>query len=326
MSAQSSQSPARIKAREWVIVLASGHTSPQSVAAVKAWLAEAEEHRQAFDAERQLWQELHLFEQVLAQAEPQPQCRPVQPRRAWKPAKRWAFALPVMAALGVALFFAPDIMLHLRADYLTHAGEVATYTLPDGTSLALDAQSAVALHFSPTERRVELLAGRLWVDVQHQDTRPFRVVAADGVTQDVGTAFFVGQDKNRVDIAVTQGRVLVGKQDAAMQTDLQVGQAAHYLRGGAVMRDPAVDPEDIAAWRYGELVIRNQSVADALRLIARYRRGPTWVWANTAGMDRVDAVLRNDHPDDAILSLINGRGLKLTHLPGNGLLITSGSR
>lgn len=205
-------------------------------------------------------------------------------------------------------------------------GEVATYTLPDGTSLALDAQSAVALHFSPTERRVELLAGRLWVDVQHQDTRPFRVVAVDGVTQDVGTAFFVGQDKNRVDIAVTQGRVLVGKQDAAMQTDLQVGQAAHYLRGGAVMRDPAVDPEDIAAWRYGELVIRNQSVADALRLIARYRRGPTWVWANTAGMDRVDAVLRNDHPDDAILSLINGRGLKLTHLPGNGLLITSGSR
>ena len=68
-----------------MIVLASGHTSPQSVAAVKAWLAEAEEHRQAFDAERQLWQELHLFEQVLAQAEPQPQCRPVQP-------KRWGFA------------------------------------------------------------------------------------------------------------------------------------------------------------------------------------------------------------------------------------------
>ncbi|PAK76861.1 hypothetical protein B8W85_13255, partial [Lentilactobacillus kefiri] len=59
MSAQSSQSSARIKAREWVIVLASGHTSPQSIAAVKAWLAEAEEHRQAFDAERQLWQELN---------------------------------------------------------------------------------------------------------------------------------------------------------------------------------------------------------------------------------------------------------------------------
>lgn len=323
MSVPSSQSPARIMARDWVVVLASGHATSGDIAAVKAWLGKAEEHRQAFEAERQLWQELHMFEHVLAQAEPQ---HP-RNRRAWPwlgSKKRWAAVLPVMAAMGAVLFFLPDILLQLRADYLTHAGEVANYTLPDGSSLALDAQSAVALHFTQTERRVDLLAGRLWVEVQHHDARPFRVVAGDGVTQDVGTAFFVGQDTGRVDIAVTQGRVSVGKHNATAPTELQVGQAAHYLRGGQVVRDPAVDPEDVAAWRYGELVIRNQSVAEALRLVARYRHGPTWVWANTAGMDRVDAVLRSDHPDDAILSLVNGRGLKLTHLPGNGLVITSG--
>ncbi|WP_338332480.1 FecR domain-containing protein [Acetobacter sp. LMG 32666] len=322
MSALSSQSPARLKAREWVIVLASGHATPQSIAAAKAWLAEAEEHRQAFEAERLLWRDLQMFEKVLAHA--QPQHRPARPRQVWKQKKCWAAMLPVMAVVGAVLFFLPDILLHLRADYLTHAGEVATYTLPDGSTLALDAQSAVALHFTKNERRVDLLAGRLWVEVHHGDARPFRVMAADGVTQDVGTAFFVGQDRNRVDIAVTQGHAFVRKLNSAGQTDLQVGQAAHYMYGGQVVRDPSVDPEDVAAWRYGELVIRNQTVAEAIRLVARYRHGPTWVWANTTGMDRVDAVLRSDHPDDAILSLINGRGLKLTHLPGNGLVITSG--
>lgn len=302
-------------------MLASGHATPQSIAAVRAWLAEAEAHRQAFEEERMLWQDLRMSEPVLAQA-----ARHAPPQRVsrwggWK--KRSMVVAPAMAALAGVLYFLPDIMLRLRADYLTHAGEVASYTLPDGSHLALDAQSAVAVHFTPTERRVDLLAGRLWVEVSHPDARPFRVVAVDGVTQDVGTAFFVGCDKGRVDVATTQGRVSVGKLGATGRTDLLVGQAAHYLRGGAVVRDPAVDPEDVAAWRYGELVIRNQSVAEALRLVARYRHGPTWVWANTAGMDRVDAVLRSDRPDDAILSLINGRGLKLTHLPGNGLVITS---
>lgn len=321
MSVLNPQSPIRAKARDWVVVLASGHVTQAEIAAVKAWLAEAEAHRQAFEAERALWQDLHVFDRVLSGAAAKYAPKPGVGARWWK--KRWVLMPPVVAAMGGLLFFMPDILLHLRADYLTHAGEVQAYTLPDGSRLMLDTQSAVALHFTHNERRVELLAGRLWVAVQHQDARPFRVAAVDGVTEDVGTAFFVGVDKERVDIAVTEGRAFVGKQGNAGRLDLQVGQTAHYVRGAAAVRDPSVDPEDIAAWRYGELVIRNQSVADALRLIARYRRGPTWIWANTAGLERVDAVLRSDHPDDAILSLIHGRGLKLTHLPGNGLIITS---
>ncbi|PAL26174.1 FecR family protein [Acetobacter syzygii] len=321
MPVLSSQSPTRIKAREWIIVLASGHATPENIADIKVWLAQAPAHRQAFEAERQLWQGLQRFEQVLSGHGAQSEVTPVVPRRSRK--KRWALMVPVAVAMGVTLCFLPDILLRLRADYQTFNGQVATYTLPDGTRLMLDAQSAVAMHYTKNERRVELLAGRLWVAVQHQDTRPFRVAAIDGVTQDVGTAFFVGRENERVDIAVTEGHAFVGKQNAADRTDLLVGQAAHYRQGGAVVRDPPVDPEDVAAWRYGELIIHNKTVAEALQLVARYRHGSTWVWANTTGMDRVDAVLRNDHPDDAILSLINGRGLKLTHLPGNGLVITS---
>jgi transmembrane sensor len=81
--------------------------------------------------------------------------------------------------------------------------------LDDGSTLELNAASAVRVQFSAAERRVELEAGEAHFAVAHDAARPF-VVSAGGVSvRAVGTAFNVRFASGAVEVIVVEGRVAV---------------------------------------------------------------------------------------------------------------------
>jgi transmembrane sensor len=97
---------------------------------------------------------------------------------------------------------------------IRYATTVAGYELArldDGSTLELNAASAVRVRFTPAERRVTLDAGEAHFAVTHDAARPF-VVNAGGVSvRAVGTAFNVRYSSDGVEITVIEGRVRVGQ-------------------------------------------------------------------------------------------------------------------
>jgi transmembrane sensor len=151
--------------------------------------------------------------------------------RSWRN-RRLAAAAGLALALGgwVWLRPPPGEAASLRTD-LVFATQAATpaeglrrMDLPDGSSLTLNAASAVEVRFTHRERRIRLQRGEAHFAVAKHPGRPF-VVEANGVAvKAVGTAFYVRLHAAAVEVIVTEGKVRVD--DAAHGASLLSGSAA----------------------------------------------------------------------------------------------------
>ena len=129
------------------------------------------------------------------------------PRR-WSRTFAWA---GLAAALAFGSFFGwrtlrPPPAIH----YTTTVAGYERARLDDGSTLELNAASAVRVQFTPAERRVQLESGEAHFAVAHDTARPFIVSAGPIAVRAVGTAFNVrytaGGD---IEVTVTEGKVAV---------------------------------------------------------------------------------------------------------------------
>lgn len=315
------------EARDWIMRLASGDITEAEMAAYHRW-ASVPLHKAIFAHELALWRSLDAVGDRLAPSEPAPEFQSEPAAKVTElPPPRIPLAprIPLirrmaqagMAAAVIALFLAgPEAMLRLQADYRTDLA-TRSLTLPDGSRAVLDADSAIAVEYSGSERRIALLRGRVWFDVAHGNPRPFRVAAAGALVEDVGTAFEVSSGAGRASAAVTQGIVRVGSSGAAPDwLQLTVGQRASWADGGAPVRDGDIPAGRIAAWRGGEILLDGVGVRVAIAEIARYRRGPTYVLGAVDGLLPVTAITRTARAEEALDAVADTAGLAITRLPG----------
>lgn len=324
------------QARDWVLHLASGDIDVADIDRFKAWIASDEAHARAFEQRRMLWLELgerpELFaRQISPPVRPAPGIshRHIRPRRIWGALaahpRRGAISVSALAASLLVFMAAPEAVLRMKADHRTSAN-VAEYSLPDGSIAWLDAGSAISVDFDAHERKITLLRGNAFFTVKHGGAKPFRVAALDGVIEDIGTSFEVRRAEDRVDVAVTQGAVRVAPGEADGQgIVLREGQGAGYDSSGAMTTGMASAPNAIAAWRREELMIDRQSLQSVIRQIARYRSGPTWIWADLDARRPVNGALRIGDADAALRDLAAVQGLAITWLPG-GIAIVRNSK
>ncbi len=96
--------------------------------------------------------------------------------------------------------------------YATTAAGYERARLADGSTLELNAATAVRVQFTAAERRVELDAGEAHFSVAHDESRPFIVSAGSVAVRAVGTAFNVRHAADgAVEVTVTEGKVRVGQ-------------------------------------------------------------------------------------------------------------------
>lgn len=224
-------------------------------------------------------------------------------------------ALGMLAGVGTAvgagwLATGTPQWQQLAADYRSGTGERQRYTLPDGTELLLGAQSAVALRFTATERRVQLLRGEALFTTGHPGgalgALPFVVETAEGHIRALGTRFTVRQNDGLTQVAVLEHAVELHPVDAPVgraPLRLEAGQAATLERGRT--QEPTPVGERELAWSRGQLWVDNQRLDDFLVELGRYRSG--WLrvdpavaglrfsgvfpWGAASGQADADAVL-----------------------------------
>jgi len=143
------------------------------------------------------------------------------PASAEQPAtRRWSRSLAwagVAAALTFGSFVGWRALQPPREIHFTTT--VAGYErarLDDGSTLELNAASAVRVQFTAAERHVKLESGEAHFAVAHDTARPFIVSAGGIAVRAVGTAFNVryatGGD---IEVTVTEGKVRIGQSGPA---------------------------------------------------------------------------------------------------------------
>ena len=145
------------------------------------------------------------------------------PATAEEPARaprRWSRAF---AWTGVAAALALGSLVGWRAlqppreiHFTTTVAGYERARLDDGSTLELNAASAVRVQFTAAERHVKLESGEAHFAVAHDTARPFIVSAGGIAVRAVGTAFNVryatGGD---IEVTVTEGKVRIGQSGPA---------------------------------------------------------------------------------------------------------------
>lgn len=167
------------QAAEWVARRSDNRIRVEEQVDFEAWLAQDARHREAYEQISRLWQS-------------------VTPKQRGK--RQSAGMLSGIVLLLIGIYCLP--LSTWLADEQTATGEIRQVTLPDGSSITLDSNSAADVAFDMHARRIILHRGRIFAavvpDVSNQDThpRPFIIENRDGTAQALGTRYIVEQIKD----------------------------------------------------------------------------------------------------------------------------------
>ncbi|MEM9358361.1 MAG: FecR domain-containing protein [Pseudomonadota bacterium] len=337
-------------ARGWLLRIETQGLSDDEQGDFDSWLAADPLHRIAFAEQRELWTLLgdlegefdDLYAQDLAASDAQSTTNNFKlhndtlndnaPGLNEVTSSRRSRLVPTAAAMAAILalavvMFSKDIWIAAVADFATRAGHTQDIRLEDNSRVVLNTGSAIAIEYTPQERRVRLLRGEAFFDVKSDKDRPFRVEARDGLAEAVGTAFAVRDASQSVLVTVTEGQVAIGATtidpDDSRQTrsHITAGQQVAYKSGGATSAQQEIDASKVLAWRKGKIVFEDVAFSKAIRELNRYVPGRIVVISDTSKAPRISGVFQTSEIDSAIRAVAAVNGLTVARTPGNRLLV-----
>lgn len=159
--------------------------------------------------------------------------------------------------------------------YQTPVGGQRLVTLPDGSEVRLNTDSAIEVRFAAGERRVRLERGEAFFAVANDPARPFVVRAADTEARVLGTAFVVRLHAHASELLVAEGRVQFGAAAGAKSVVAASQHAMCPALSAAAPRVTTLEPDALArriAWRDGRLEFHDTPLRDIVAEFNRYHR------------------------------------------------------
>lgn len=240
-----------------------------------------------------------------------PAHRHAPPRTGRRRSRAWAAGLALAACLVAAI--TPTLRLALEADYRTAQNERRSIELPDGSRAFLDADSALAVAYTPGERDVSLLRGQAFFEVRPDPARPFKVHAQELDMTVTGTAFNVDLEASAIEVAVEHGSVKVSEHDSArvLSPGLGAGQRLDFDRDSRLTRLDTQPASRVATWRKGQLVADNARLGDMVAELQRYVPGKIWFRNESLAELRITGVYDIRNPQAALLAMAQPHGVRL---------------
>ena len=216
----------------------------------------------------------------------------------------FGLAASVLAvAVGAGVWMHVQSTTGYRADFATALDERRAVTLPDGSSIELNSRSRVRVNFDRQQRNVELEQGEAMFTVAHDSEWPFVVQAGLGRVTVTGTRFDVRHDGEQARVAVESGNVRVQGADAQSVVNLTAGLGTVVNAKGQVAAAQPVNTDALLAWRKGQLVFDNASLAEVAAEVSRYRAKPLVVNTPALAQLRLSSVFKTDDTDALLAAL-----------------------
>ncbi|NMG66123.1 DUF4880 domain-containing protein [Azoarcus indigens] len=286
---------------DWLVRLDSGTAGADDHAAFARWLHADPRHEA-------VWRTISgLLDQPLAAIKDADTRLPGQRHAAHRaltaPARRKALrrgtAMLLLLGLGSYALNRQQPLLGLSADVHTATGERRQVQLADGSTLILNARSAVDIEFSAQTRLLRLRRGTLLIHTAADRQRPLIVATEHGEARALGTRFAVQLQDNHSELAVLEHSVRLTTADGSEQT-FAAGSAARYDASG--IHPMAESAAPLAAWADGQLDVRDRPLAELIAALRPYKRGYLQVSPQAAVL-RVFGVFPLDDPDATLHAL-----------------------
>lgn len=313
ISSNQTSEKANREATGWLIALQEDPDDGDVRARFDAWLASSRENQPAWAEARRLWNILGEAQHAsplsaTAQTDARASVRASR-SRGRRRSRHFARAAAGIAAVCLAFVFQPAVSIWLAADYSTSTAEVRDIRLEDGSTVHLGAGSAIEIAFGPSTRRVRLLSGEAYFEVEPDADRPFQVEAGNVESTVLGTAFDVQMMTDGVAVAVNHGRVGVDAPQArdGLEAPLEAGDWVRIDWGGQVERGNDA-PELVGGWRTGMLVVKDRPIAEVVDQIRRHYSGTIVLAESGLGKRRVTGVYDLGKPVDALRAMAQVHG------------------
>lgn len=316
------------RAIDWLVLLRSGAVGEDDRRRFAEWLAENPEHAAAFREAERLWTSITG---VLSEnpgiteakpqtfAEPPAKCpSPALPasRRRLRPV-RWAVAAALLLALGL---HGPNLADFWLSDYATGTGEQKQVRLEDGSTVLLDTDTAIALDWNESQRRICLRHGQAVFTVAPDAARPFEVEAGPAVIRALGTVFAVAEKPDGdISVTVQEHAVSVGfadKRAGSGPTAVRVvsGQRVTYSPGRGLSSPEKADMSQATAWQRRKLIFKDQPLVKAVAELERYRPGKILITDGRLNDLRVSGVFSLDDSDAILMAVEKALGIRSTRV------------
>ena len=292
------------QATEWLVRLDAART-PEVMAEHAAWMSESERHQVAYVRFSLAWKRMDALRRMRP-LDPPGEADPdlLKPKKKWWPRtglglgvlrrpegdhsmnrsdftwmRRVAVGVVVVAAfvVGAALVLQPESEL----TYATRVGEQQHVALDDGSVVDLNTNTRVRVQYTAARRLVLLDRGEVMMSVAHDASRPLEVVANGVMTRAVGTKFSVRlHEDTSVETLVTEGRVLILRQDTVMGIRMEPRPIGHTLVAGervivnghtaSVSKVTAKEMEQMLMWTIGRVSFEREKLSTVVREVNRY--------------------------------------------------------
>src|SRR3989442_13010987 len=334
------------EAAEWLAVLDSAN--PAQRAKFARWITESPLHLREFLLMTSLESELRCLDpkhglrrEDISKAVPN-NVIPLLPNvissgtesSAGEPWRRYRWKLVAIAVAVLMALLVPFLPTHKSQEFATSIGEQRKISLDDGSVIHLSKKSHISVILTTHTREVQLLEGEALFRVEHDASRPFRVLSGVNVIQAIGTQFDVDRRPSATMVSVIEGRVQVSraassvvrssrdsrttKPDIAQPhtqpiAQLNAGEEARIGSNGNIQRRSTIDPTSIATWRQHRLVFHDDTLEDIAAEFNRYNsRGHIELEGDAVRGRRYTAVFDADDPGSLVEFLRRDSSLIVT--------------
>ncbi|EMO3466407.1 TPA: FecR family protein [Klebsiella variicola subsp. variicola] len=268
------------RAIEWMVLLRSGEASARDYDNYLHWRRAQPAHEHA----------CRRIEQTLGQFQPLLKAMPAEPLRqallapsSRRKAIQYGTGTLATVALGAALLNQHYPLSPLLADVKTVTAERRTLSLDDGSSVTLDARTALNFDVKQDNavRQISLLNGGILLEAAEDGQRPFQVITRQGTILALGSRLNIRYDEDGVHVGVLDNVAKITNR-RGQSGILQTGQGM-WFDERSLLRI-AVNSGAETAWTRGRLEVQDRSLISVIRSLRNYTSGIIRVAPSVAGL------------------------------------------
>lgn len=318
--------PLMREALGWVVRLRSGNVLKSDLEEAQRWRDRSPEHEQAFRQAVRLWRHLKETADSVKQQRAAEAARQSWHPLHWSTTRRAVVGTGLAATAAAYLAYNPPMnaspsFSELRADFRTGKGERREIDIADGVAITLSTQTSIA-KLSPegNDPRIELISGEAAITADRPQDRPL-IVQALGLRVIAAKATLNARCVDGVVLATCfEGTAEVEAPDRVAQ--LRGGQQVRFSETNGFAEPGRVDIEQAVAWQKGLLIVRDQTLAEVVQEVNRYRAGRIIVANPALGQRLVTGTFHLDHLDNFPTQVQQLFSVSIHALPGGIVLLT----
>jgi transmembrane sensor len=265
---------------------------------------------------------------------------------------RSATALGLSAAIVLLTIVTGTLWQLYHYDvYRTKAGERRVVTLSDGSEIALDSGTEVAVRYGKHSRELTLVSGQARFNVAHDVLRPFAVTANGHQVVATGTSFVVDQLGSELLVTLIEGHVVVlpggtpvHNPENHSRTPVSVPAMASDMGSGGETSKIVLDAGEqlvlaphaaptvtrvnvvhAVAWESGTLVFDNEPLSSVVLRVGRYGPHPIVIADEPTSKLRISGVFHEGDVAGFVSTVVSYLSVRAEKQQDGSVRLSSGA-